>query len=289
MNYLRKTLAGITIFTLTGLTLTNCGSDDLKIDESALEQDVAIAKTQTEIDDVSEEINDLGESIYVMYGNATVSKDSYTKKQLSDMNIPECLTITKVIIFNSVDITLDFGDGCLNHNDNYLSGKIMMSIGFDLNKKSIEIDYSFDHFYFNGKHIEGEMHKTKIRMNDAGNPVVTINKDIKITWENGEFVTINGERQREWIEGFGNKVWGDNVFSISGTWTITRRNGNIRTAKIITPLIRKTACRFIVSGVVEIDKNNKKMTIDYGNGECDNIAIGNRDGKEFEIQLGKRK
>jgi len=289
MNYLKKILKGIAILTVTGLMLTSCETDSIDLNEEASELNIATAITQTEIDDVSEEINDLGESVYVMYGNATVSKYSYTKKQLSDMNIPECLTITKVITFNSVNLTLDFGDGCLNHNDNYLSGKIIMSIAFDLSEKSISIDYTFDNFYFNGKHVEGEMKKTKIRMNGTGNPVVTIIKDLKITWKNGEFVTIKGERQREWIEGFGNKVWGDNIFSITGNWIITNRKGITKTAKIIEPLIRKAACRFIVSGIVEISRKNTIVNLDYGNGECDNLAMASSNGKEREIQLGKRK
>ena len=117
-------------------------------------------------------------------------------------------------------------------------------------------------------------------MNDNGIPVATITKDITITWENNDVVTIQGERQREWIEGFSDKIWGNNVFSVTGTWTTTRKNGVVRTAKITTPLIRKAPCRFIVSGIVEINRN---ITIDYGNGECDNLAMGYSNGKEYEI------
>jgi len=31
---------------------------------------------------------------------------------------------------------------------------------------------------------------------------------------------IKGERKREWIEGTDNLFWADNVFSITGNWTI---------------------------------------------------------------------
>ncbi len=289
MKQLKQIFTGIAMFTITSLMLTSCESDNLKLDTEANEQNIESAITQTEIDNVSEEINEIGESIYLMYGSTIASKDSNPKNEMQGRELPECLTITKIITFDKINITLDYGDGCLNKNENYLSGKIMLAIGLNIGEKSISIDYTFDDFYFNGKQVEGEMNKSKIRMNDSGNPVITITKDIKITWENGEFITIKGERQREWIEGFGNKIWGDNVFSITGTWTITKRNGTIETAKIIIPLIRKAACRFIVSGIVEINKKAVITTIDYGNGECDNIAIGNSNGKEFEIQLGKRK
>jgi leucyl aminopeptidase (aminopeptidase T) len=50
-------------------------------------------------------------------------------------------------------------------------------------------------------------------LNDNGIPVATITKDITITWENGDVVMIQGERQREWIEGFGDRIC-ENHYSI---------------------------------------------------------------------------
>ena len=288
MKYLKKIFTGITILTISSLMLTSCASDDLKINTEANEQNLEIATTQTEIDNVSEEINDIGESIYLLYGNTIASKDIDTKNEIQGRELPECLTITKTITFNKINITLDYGEGCSNSNDNYLSGKIMLAIGFDPGERLISIDYTFDNFFFNGKQIEGEMHKTKIRLNNNGNPVTTITKNIKITWEDGTFITIKGERQREWIEGFGDKIWRNSVFSSTGTWTIIDSDGIEKTVKITTPLIRKAACRFIVSGVVEVNTNGTDITVDYGDGTCDNIAITTSNGNEYEIELGKR-
>ena len=289
MKHLKKTLTGIVILAIFSFLMISCESDELKLDGESSEQNIEIATMQTEIDNVSEEINDIGESIYLMYGNTIASKNSNTKNELQGRELPACLTITKEMTFNKINITLDYGEGCSVYNDNFLSGKIMLAIGFNIDEKSISIDYTFENFYFNGKKVEGEMHKSKIRLNDNGIPIATITKDIVITWENGDVVTIQGERQREWIEGFGDKIWGNNVFSVTGTWTTTRKNGVVRTAKITTPLIRKASCRFIVSGIVEINKNDKNITIDYGNGACDNLAMGYSNGKEYEIQLGKGK
>jgi len=288
MKHLKRIFAGIAILTISSLMLTSCASDDLKLDTEANEQNLEIATTQTEIDNVSEEINDIGESIYLLYGNTVASKDIDTKNEIEGLQMPECLIITKEITFNKINITLDYGEGCSNRNDNFLSGKIMLAIGFDAGNKSISIDYTFDNFFFNGKQVEGEMHKTKIRLNDNGNPVTTITKDIKITWEDGSFITVKGERQREWIEGFGDKIWGNNVFSSTGIWTIIDKDGIEKSVKITTPLIRNAACRFIVSGVVEINANGTVITVDYGDGTCDNIAIATSNGNEYEIELGKR-
>jgi hypothetical protein len=61
-------------------------------------------------------------------------------------------------------------------------------------------------------------------------------------------------------------------------------------ATIIEPLIRKTACRFIVSGTIDKQKHNRSGVLNFGEGTCDNVAIFTTDtGEEIEIVLRKRK
>jgi hypothetical protein len=98
-----------------------------------------------------------------------------------------------------------------------------------------------------------------------------------------------GERTREWIEGSDNLIWSDNVFSITGKLTITKRNGDLRTSTIIEPLIKNMACKFLVSGLIEIEKNDKLRSIDYGNGECDDLVTLTSNGKEYEIHIRRQK
>ena len=46
------------------------------------------------------------------------------------------------------------------------------------------------------------------------------------------------------------------------------------------------ACRFIVSGVVKIERTGKSpVEIDYGSGECDAKAVVTRNGVSKEILL----
>ena len=286
---MKTIIKSIMILIVTSLFLTSCNQDDLNLDNEANVLDIDSAVKQTEIDNISEGLNDIGDDIFLAYENSAAAKSSDTKNDFEGIQLPECLTVTKEITNSSIIVTLDYGEGCFNRNDNFLSGKIRMIIGYDGAEKAVSIDYTFENFYFNNKKVEGEIHKTKIRKNENGFPQAIIIKDIKITWEDGVFVTVKGERKREWIEGFDNKFWGDNVFSVTGAWKVTQRDGTTITANITTPLIRKAACRFIVSGVVEINRNNNKIIIDYGDGECDNLAIANRNGKEYEIQLGKKR
>ncbi len=287
-NLFKKSIFRISLFLIfSGAVLTSCNEDGLNVENDTVSQKLTSAKTQTEIEDVSEGINEIIENAYFDIENNTALK-SNTDKNSQERFFPDCLTITKVITDNYKKVTLDFGEGCTTRNDNFLSGIIIMEISYNNGDQIVNIDYSFDNFYFNNKKVEGEVHKLRMRDNGNGNPQAIINRDIKIIWEDDSFISIKGERTREWIEGFDNDFWGDNVFLITGTWTLTKKDGTVRTATVIEPLKRKTACRFLVSGVVEIKNNDNALTLNYGNGECDSLAIVTIGDKEYEIQLKKR-
>ena len=49
------------------------------------------------------------------------------------------------------------------------------------------------------------------------------------------------------------------------------------------------ACKFLVSGVIDIEKNDKSRSVDYGDGACDDLATLISNGKTFEIHIRKKK
>lgn len=60
--------------------------------------------------------------------------------------------------------------------------------------------------------------------------------------------------------------------------------------KVITkPLVKTDDCKYIVEGTIEYLKDGKTVAVvDYGNGECDNIATKTVDGKTYEFELNKK-
>lgn len=41
----------------------------------------------------------------------------------------------------------------------------------------------------------------------------------------------------------------------------------------MVPLLREWSCRFLVSGVLSIKRNNATVTVDFGDGSCDSNKI----------------
>lgn len=64
----------------------------------------------------------------------------------------------------------------------------------------------------------------------------------------------------------------DNVFSTTGTSTVTNAAGVTKTANITTALEKKVACDHINKGTVKIQGPGHYAVIDYGDSTCDRLA-----------------
>jgi hypothetical protein len=149
---------------------------------------------------------------------------------------------------------------------------------------------TFNNLYINDNKIEG-MSTWKREMIGDGvslHPKTTFTMTaMTLTTKAGVYIR-NGERTREMTAGFSTRLSPtDDIYSTSGTFTTTHPNGSVFTSLIeaTTPLINKTACNllpvpmpFPVSGKLKLTKNSHSATIDYGNGECDNLAMLSIDG-----------
>jgi len=211
--------------------------------------------------------------------------------------LPACATVTSVLTNDSYTRTIDFGtQGCALPNGNIVKGKIIVSFSKNFTTPIKTISYKLEGFYHNGKLIEGSKTIThELKTSDllaTIHPVTTHSIDVKITFPDGKIYTRLGTRVREMVEGFATITnWEDNVFKVWGYDITTFPNGSkyTRTIQKTNPLLVKMSCRmpFPVSGVVEILKNDLKATLDYGNGECDNLATMTIKDVVKEIQLKK--
>jgi hypothetical protein len=91
---------------------------------------------------------------------------------------------------------------------------------------------------------------------------------------------------REWIQGTDTHNRWDDIYLITGTANGIRPNGLTWEREIINPLRVELACRFIVSGTIEIRPEDRPVRLfDYGNGDCDNIATVTINGEIYTIYL----
>ena len=282
----QKFKIGMVAVALLGLVLTGCNNNDEIQEELKSEViDVKTTETQAEVDNVSEGVSAIIEETYLNEEFPDLRKTQTIKTQY----LPKCVTVTIVLVQNKKTATIDFGDGCELRNGNFVSGKIILNYERDPEAATRMISYAFEGFYFNYKNVAGGGTILRERSNENGNPQSTKTFDITVTWPDESFASKEGVKVREWIEGVGSGTWGDNVFLITGNGTFTKKNGTVLSAEVIEPLRRELACKFLVSGIVNLTKNENTAVLNYGYGECDDLAIVTINGEDREIHLGGRR
>ena len=272
------------IVLLTALIIASCSKDEAPVEDEIVAAEVITAtelKYSDESEMISEEVTTIAEDIYASDEISNTSKFDYKSDYL-----PDCVTVTTVITDTTKEKTIDFGAGCELPNGNILAGIIKLSYAKDMDLTQKTLELTLENFSFNGVAVDGGVDIVRVRSNTNGNPQGTSTASFNATWPDGETASFEGTRTREWIEGYGSGFWGDNVFLITGKRTFVNRAGNTFVKEVISPLRRELSCRFIVSGVLEITRNENTVSLDFGNGSCDAKGILTLlDGSTKEIFL----
>lgn len=187
-------------------------------------------------------------------------------------------------------ITIDYGDGCTGFYEQTRSGKIIIQVTGRYRVAGTSRTITLENYYINGIHVEGTKTVTNNGENDNGNITYSIElTGGKITTPDSIVITRESVRTREWVEGSDTRNIWDDVYFITGQTTGTNFRGVAYSRTIITPLEWAATCRFIKSGSIDIVvSENDPITLDFGNGECDNEATVSRNGETKTIQLRYR-
>lgn len=170
--------------------------------------------------------------------------------------------------------TLDFGsENCESFNGFMRRGKINVSMSDWWRNEGSLREISFEDFYFDDNKLEGVKTVLNTGLNDAGN--ITFTKKLsggKISYADGTSMSWDCEKQSELIEGGDTFIFADNIWSVTGKGSGVNIDGNNYTMNITSALIYKNGCFYPVSGIITIETDEEETkTIDYGDGECDNL------------------
>lgn len=204
----------------------------------------------------------------------------------------DCLTVT----FNANEDeafwprnwTLDYGtENCECYNGIQRRGKINISLSDWWRNEGSERIITFEDFYFNNNKLEGVKTFLNTGLNEDGNLTFTKTvTDAKLTYGDTASMSWNCKKYSELVEGTQTILFADDVWAVTGGGSGVNLDGKDYIFSITSALIYKNKCFHPVSGVVEINVlNEEPKIIDYGNGECDNIATVTTGGVTEEISL----
>lgn len=274
-----KQFRKILVLSLLVIAFTSCQKKEVAtaFDETILsQQETQGEEALADVDLLVDEAVDLN---YSQLKSATLA----TAKYLTD-----CAVITINNTLSPKVITIDFGASCTGKDGKIRSGKIILTSESFITFPTVS-SKSFDNYSVDGKKIQGSIVKTISKDQENNIRTAVISENVTITLPNNEgTATRVANLTRQYQRGVLASA-ADNRIVSWGTVQFTRVSG-VKVTKTVTdahPLIFNVACHHIVSGIVAITtSSNYTWTIDFGTGDCDNLAtltIGNKT-KEIRIR-----
>lgn len=289
----------LTAFALVGaFSLSSCKKDDSVAtsttnnaveDANTLSASNEDASTEAQFDDVF--------NITASMNKSQVGEDLGVSSNVSGLfelgannpSNPPCFTITVVPNIPGVfpkTVTIDFGDGCMGRDGKYRKGKIVSIYTNPMMVPGAVVSTTFIRYQVDSFHIEG----THITENTSSNNM----QGWKNTVIDGKVTNVATNRWVAWnsvknvlqTEGNGTPRYPlDDVFQITGHARGANSAGHTWAALVMRPLIKKFTCRWIVQGTVQLLRDGREALLDYGNGDCDNLAIIYINGVPHVIRL----
>ncbi|MEO8471919.1 MAG: hypothetical protein ABI477_06985 [Chryseolinea sp.] len=208
------------------------------------------------------------------------------------------VSTTCAVVTNDTEqkiLTIDFGDGCVGPYGKTRKGKIFVAYSSVIGDSIANRIITFENYFVNNKGVTGTIELRDISINASGN-LQSVKKlvDLTISFPNGERVVFNGSRTRELISGYADDILSNNIYKITGSVSGESTTGRSFALEITNPIIADWTCaaqgNFArVAGTVEMTKLGgyvtRKRTVDYGDGECDNIITITTFRRTYQVSV----
>jgi hypothetical protein len=256
----------------TGLALNSCSEDENQneLQPDTMELDARTGEDLAQGQDVLEDVE--------------AEVDRMLETRGSGQN---CATVTVVPDDGSFPriVTIDYGpDGCTGPHGRLRKGQIVVEVSDTLRKAGSTRTVTLVDFSIDGAAIEGSKTLTNLSTDDR--PSFGREASFRIDFPDGSNANWTTNQTYSIIEGSDTPTRLDDVIQVEGSFNGTNREGGTFAANVTEPLTKRKWCRFVERGVVDIDRNGRQFTIDFGNGACDRFAtILLPNGRERTISL----
>jgi len=182
-------------------------------------------------------------------------------------------------------IILDYGDSLALANGRVLSGMITIYLSGPDTITGTTRTITYDKFSNGYSTITGTASKTRLK--NSTQRVFSVSSDMTITFPDTTSMSRSEEKTMTWVAGANTRFDpSDDVINITGTFQVTDRKGNEYSKNITKTLVKTGECRYMTEGVIEFNTSTGKFaTLDFGNGDCDNIATLTTASGNKEITL----
>lgn len=196
----------------------------------------------------------------------------------------ECATVTEDSTTNM--ITIDFGDGCEDRRGVLRSGKIIVEYSGRRHTPGSYRIVTFEDFYLDSVKIEGKRTLTNTTDTTVADVYVYETKleGGVLTFADGTTITRDAAHTRTKYKG---ESWNEGYTTLTGSASGLLQDGTEYTSTILEEIVFTRECEVHapVSGVKEFVAGETTITIDFGDGTCDNLADVTTNGTTESIEI----
>jgi hypothetical protein len=296
----KSTITGLLVTVLvTGLFLSACKKQD---DASGTADREAFATASSESDAAAEVVFDdvfnnvMGVNSEVAIGGTGVfgrMDVSSSPNRIEGVDSTTCYTVIIKQLSTStrfpLQITIDFGSGCLGRDGRTRKGRIMVVYTGPLGISGNSATATFDGYYLDNFKVEGAYKLSNTGIPDKKSYTTQV-INAKLSGPNGNFIQWSSEKTITQVEGGATPFLAiDDVYNITGqaSGSVSANSKYFQWSTAITaPLRKRFGCRWITQGALSLKKGNDAVAeLDYGSGGCDNKASFKVNGVVHEITL----
>lgn len=219
---------------------------------------------------------------------ALVSETSDGGKIYTSDDRFKCAVVTHTGDKTAGTIRIDFGDGCKDDRGRTRRGAIVVTYAGPWKEAGSTWELTFDKYFVNDINLAGTRKVVNITTDTLRRRFQVDMEDGMATWPDGRIARRRVHHIREHERNTSNILM---RLIIYGTAEGNHRNGRGYQIEILEPLVYSRECAaegvFIpVSGVKLIKHGNRQITVDYGDGTCDNVVtLINVNGRKKDIRV----
>ncbi|MGI9552091.1 MAG: hypothetical protein ACR2MT_12890 [Aurantibacter sp.] len=252
----------ILLFGAMALVIISCSkdnSDPINEDQKLSQTEV---KTILDSDDYSSSLDTIISDVYL--------NDSSSSKGSNDCYVAEYTDTGFVIVFENCNV---------NGTDN-VNGTL--TAVYTSEGETVSFIVTWDDFYYGDIKLDGTRSYTLGANMDQSTISFSVTSDIDVTLADESVISENGTKT--FALTVGNSLE-DSVYTLEGNWTV-EANGNTYKVIVSSSLHGNLACGYLNEGVMSVEKNGLVVTVDFGDGSCDDKAsVKYPNGATEEVDL----
>ncbi len=173
----------------------------------------------------------------------------------------ECYTAE----YSETGFVATFNNCVLNGTEN-VNGTL--TVTYDEGNEGLSYSATYEDFYVGNIKINGTRSFTISGEQDQNTIAFTVESNITVEMEDESVVSETGSKTFSFT--FGDDL-ANSTFSLSGSWTV-QADGNTYSIETQSALQGTLSCEHLTTGSMVVTKNGLAITVDFGDGDCDDQA-----------------